>query len=83
MITIGSPNPKTIVTREMLMTLKTCPACTRPLTLGERVVLACGDRGESMRFIHENEAVYDTEEARYVERSCHEADQTAVDCCSN
>ena len=82
MKTTGSTNRKTIVDREMLMTLKSCPACNRPFELGERVVLACGDWSGPMRFIHENEAVYDTKEGTYVERSCHGSDRTAVDCCS-
>lgn len=83
MITTGSTNGKTILDRKMLMTLKTCPACDQPFTLGERVVLACGDWAGPMRFIHENEAVYDAEEATYVERRCQRTDSAAVDCCSN
>lgn len=82
MATTGSSNAKTIVDREMLMTLKTCPACKQPFALGERVVLACGDWSGPMRFIHENEAVFDVEEATYIERSCHGADRVATDCCS-
>ena len=81
--TTGSPNAKTIVDRGLLMSLKTCPACSRPFTLGERVVLACGEWAGPMRFIHENEAVYDSEEATYVERGCHKADRIMVGCCSN
>ena len=33
---------KTIIDREKLMRLKTCPACHRPFNLGEPVVMACG-----------------------------------------
>ena len=82
MKTTGSMNEKTIVDREMLMTLKSCPSCKRPFILGERVVLACGNWSGPMRFIHENEAVYDVEEATYVDRRCHGEDRIAADCCS-
>ena len=82
MATKGSPNAKTIVDRAMLMTIKSCPVCKKPFTLGERVILACGDWTGPMRFIHENEAVYDGKVAMYVERSCYGEDRIAADCCS-
>jgi len=83
MATTGSSNAKTIVNRELLAALKACPACNRPFALGERVVLACGQWAGPMRFIHESEAVYETDVATYVERGCGKADQTAVGCCLN
>jgi hypothetical protein len=64
---------KTIIDREMLMRLKTCPACGRHFTMGDPVVLACGAWEGPPKLIHENEAVFDEENGRYVERKCYGA----------
>lgn len=49
-----------------------CPACKGKFTLGETVVLACGP-WEDMKYIHENEAVFDKKTAMYYERRCYQA----------
>jgi hypothetical protein len=64
---------KTIIDRDKLMQLKTCAACGQPFTLGDPVVLACGAWEGPPTLIHENEAVYDDENSRYVERKCFQA----------
>lgn len=64
---------QTIIDREKLMTLKLCPACSRPFNLGDPVVMACGAWEGPPKLIHENEAVFDPNIAGYVERKCHEA----------
>ena len=64
---------KTIIDREMLMRLKACPACGKPFTMGDPVVLACGAWDGPPKLIHENEAVYDEEGGRFVERRCYQA----------
>jgi len=67
-------NPaKTIINRELLMQLKTCPACGQPFNLGDPVVLACGAWEGPATLVHENEAVYDKNTGQYVERKCYEA----------
>ena len=66
---------KTIIDREKLMLLKTCPACGQPYNLGDPVVLACGAWEGPPRLIHENEAVYDRESDSYIERNCYAAKQ--------
>lgn len=72
---IGERGPlKTLMDREKLMHLKTCPACGRPFTLGDPVVLACGAWEGPPRFIHENEAVYDKKTTTYIERKCFQAE---------
>ena len=48
-------------------------ACRRKFTLGETVVLACGAWEGPPKYVHENEAVYDTRTSTYVERRCYEA----------
>ena len=71
---IGNRGPgKTIIDREMLMVLKTCPACHRSFNLGDPVVLACGAWEGPPRLIHEHEAVFDRKNSNYVERRCFEA----------
>ncbi len=50
-----------------------CAACGRKFTLGETVVLACGAWEGPPKYIHENEAVYDTRTSTYMERRCYEA----------
>lgn len=62
---------KTIVDLEMLNTLNArgCPACEGRFSLGEPVVAACGAWGTGMKYIHENEAVFDSSTDCYVERT--------------
>ena len=67
---------KTIINRELLMELKTCPACGQPFNLGDPVVLACGAWEGPATLVHENEAVYDEKTGQYIERKCHEAQGT-------
>ena len=50
-----------------------CAACGGKFTLGETVVLACGAWDGPPKYVHENEAVYDTRTSTYVERKCFEA----------
>ncbi len=50
-----------------------CVACGRKFALGETVVLACGAWEGGSKFIHENEAVFDTKTSSYVERRCYAA----------
>lgn len=50
-----------------------CAACGQKFTLGETVVLACGAWDGPPKYIHENEAVYDTKTSTYMERRCYEA----------
>lgn len=67
---------KTIVDREMVNTLSEgCPACGQKFTMGETVVMACGDWNGEPKFIHENEAVYDPETSCYFERKFYEAEK--------
>lgn len=71
---IGNRGPgKTIIDREMLMELKTCPACGRSFNLGDPVVLACGAWEGPPRLIHEHEAVFDRKNSIFIERRCFEA----------
>ena len=53
-----------------------CAACGGKFTLGETVVLACGAWDGPPKYVHENEAVYDTRTSTYVERRCYEAGRT-------
>lgn len=69
---------KTIIDREKLMRLKTCPACNHPFNLGDPVVMACGAWEGPARLIHENEAVYDAASGGYMERKCHAAKRGQV-----
>ena len=64
---------KTIIDREKMIRLKTCPACNRPFNLGDPVVLACGAWEGPPKIIHENEAVYDATSGSYIERKCNSA----------
>jgi len=50
-----------------------CAACGGKFTLGETVVLACGAWEGPPKYIHENEAVYNTRTSTYIERRCYEA----------
>jgi hypothetical protein len=47
-----------------------CAACGRKFTLGETVVLACGAWDGGVRYIHENEAVWDPRTSAFIERRC-------------
>ena len=75
MPTLEKNRLKTIIDLEKLNSLNAegCPACGRKFALGEPVVLACGAWEGPPKYIHENEAVYDTRTATYVERRCYEA----------
>jgi hypothetical protein len=59
---------KTIIDREKLIQHKTCAACGQPFNLGDPVVLALGAWEGPLRFIHENEAVFDQGTSTYVAR---------------
>ena len=50
-----------------------CPGCGRKFTLGEPVVMACGAWDGPPKYIHENEAVFDTQSKTYFERRCYES----------
>jgi len=65
----------TIIDRELLNTLNAegCPACGNKFTLGEPVVLACGDWGNRKKLIHENEAIFDKRSGSFIEQSCYRA----------
>ena len=72
---IGERGPlKTLMDREKLMHFKPCPACGRPFTLGDPVVLACGAWEGPPRLVHENEAVYDEKTTTYIDRKCFQAE---------
>ena len=75
---MGKPERQTyIIDLERLNTLNEegCPACGNKFTLGETVVMACGAWEGGPKLIHENEAVYDSQTASYVERRCFEANK--------
>ena len=63
---------KTIMDLEKLNTYNAegCVACGRKFTLGEPVVLACGF-WEGVKYVHENEAVFDSKTSAYYERKCY------------
>lgn len=63
---------KSIIDLEKLNTLNAegCPACGRKFNLGDPVVMACGAWEGPPKFIHENEAVFDSQTATYFERRC-------------
>lgn len=48
-----------------------CPACGRKFTLGEMVVLACGNWEGGPKYIHEADAVFDRKTSTYYDRSCY------------
>lgn len=66
---------KAIIDLEKLNTLNAegCPACGKKFSLGETAVLACGDWGDTPKWVHEKEAIFDRRTAAYVERSCYQA----------
>lgn len=45
-----------------------CPACGKKFSLGESVVLAAGDRGDDLRFIHAKETMCGIGSGRHVVR---------------
>ncbi len=64
---------KTIIDLEKLNRLNAegCPACGRKFTLGEPVVLACGAWEGEPKYIHENEAIFDSASGTYFESRCY------------
>ena len=56
-----------------------CAACGKKFTLGETVVLACGAWEGGAKIIHENEAVWDSRSASFVERRCYSAKKAKID----
>ena len=64
-----------IIDLEKLNTLNAegCVSCGRKFTLGETVVKACGAWEGPAKFIHENEAVWDTVSGMFMERRCYES----------
>jgi ribosomal protein S27AE len=69
-----------IIDREKLNTLNDegCPACGKKFSLGDTAVVACGAWGNTMKVIHENEAVFDPNSGGYVERRCFHARRGAI-----
>jgi len=63
----------TIIDLEKLNSLNAegCPACGRKFNLGDPVVIACGAWDGPPKYIHENEAVWDTKTAAFMERRCY------------
>jgi hypothetical protein len=63
---------KTMIDIEKLNSLNAegCPACKRKFTLGETVVLACGP-WQGVKYIHENEAVFEKTTSMYYKRKCY------------
>jgi hypothetical protein len=63
---------KTMIDIEKLNSLNAegCPACKRKFTLGETVVLACGP-WQGVKYIHENEAVFEKTTSTYYKRKCY------------
>jgi len=45
-----------------------CPACGRKFSLGNTAVLAIGSWEGGPRYIHENEAVFDSKTSQYFEK---------------
>lgn len=71
---MASQKPKPIVLDlEKVNSLNSegCPACGKKFTLGDSAVLACGAWGEGVKYVHANEAVFDTASATYIERKCY------------
>ena len=64
-----------IIDLEKLNTLNSegCAACGRKFTLGETVVKACGAWEGDPKFIHENEAIWDTATSGFFERRCYQS----------
>ena len=64
---------KTIMDREMMSASPVCPACGRNFSMGETVVPACGNWGDSPRWVHEQDAVFEESSGAFYERKCYEA----------
>jgi len=52
-----------------------CSACGKKFSFGETVVLACGAWEGGPRYIHENEAVFDTKTSQYFEKKCYDSNR--------
>jgi hypothetical protein len=50
-----------------------CAACGKKFSLGDTVVPACGAWEGGVKFIHENEAVFDKKTSLYYERKFYRA----------
>ena len=55
-----------------------CPACNRKFVLGETAVVACGNWQGGPKLIHENEAIYDSGTAMFMERQCYLSSRNTV-----
>ncbi len=75
MVAFNKKGQTFIIDLEKLNTLNSegCAACGRKFTLGETVVKACGAWEGDLKFIHENEAVWDTTTSGFFERRCYES----------
>lgn len=67
---------KTIMSRERMSTTPQCTACGKAFTMGETVVLACGNWAGT-RLVHEHDAIFDEATDTYVEKSCYAGRQNA------
>jgi hypothetical protein len=69
---------RTLIDLEKLNTLNEegCLACGKKFTLGEEVVLARGN-WQGVKYIHENEAVFDKNTDIHVERRYHDTARLA------
>ena len=67
--------PTVIVDLEKLNTLNAegCAGCGRKFELGEPIVMACGAWDGPPRYVHDKEAVFDSQTGTYVERRCYES----------
>jgi hypothetical protein len=70
---------RTLIDLEKLNTLNAegCLACGKKFTLGEEVVLARG-KWQGLKYIHENEAVFDRSSDVHYERKHHQATKGQV-----
>lgn len=50
-----------------------CPACGRKFSLGNTAVLAIGSWEGGPKYIHENEAVFDSATSQYIEKRKYDA----------
>ncbi len=62
--------PKILIDLETLNRLNSggCPACGGKFTLGETAVAACGSWEGGLKYVHENEAIFDRQTSCYVVR---------------
>ena len=70
---------RTLIDLEKLNTLNEegCLACGKKFALGEEVVLARG-KWQGIKYIHENEAVFDKNADIHVERRYHDTARQAL-----